>query len=77
LQGNTKECEYYIPDLLQNLDTDAINPIIFDEMLISAEAIYFYEFSDTTITTYCCQTEQEYSWNAEKALACWILTHKM
>jgi hypothetical protein len=45
-----KECEYYIPVLPQNLNTDIKDPITFDKMLISAEAIYVYEVSDTTIS---------------------------
>ena len=63
-----KECEYYIPDLLHNLDTDVKDPIAFDEVLISAEALYCYQVSDTTIIAHCCQTEQEYPRNVQKAL---------
>jgi hypothetical protein len=35
----------------------------------------FYQVSDTTIIAYCCQTEQDYPWNVEKALARWIPIH--
>ena len=46
-----KECEYYIPDLPHNLDTDVKDPITFYEVLISAEALYFYQVSDTPLCT--------------------------
>jgi len=77
LQGEKKECEYYIPDLLLNLDTDNTDPITRDEVLIPAAALYLYQVSDTTIIAHCCQTEREYPWHVQKSLARWILLHSI
>jgi hypothetical protein len=76
-RGGKEECEYYIPDLLHNLDADVMDPITFAAVLISAEALHFYQVSNTTIIAYCCHTEREYPWDVAKALARWILIHSI